>query len=201
MLICAWGYQRKQSNCRSRQTQQRYALANMGMLRARNSGAGGGIVLVIGVIWLLSKCGGGGSSTSREPVPLAEPAQLSTPFVEVPETLYVNAVGLNQRSGPNGPVISKLSRGEPVNVYERSGTWVRVSADGAAQLWVSSSHLCSGVTCATAPAAHIRPATQSGRSKLKYVDDTCPCSGSRVCIGPRGGRFCITSGGNKRYGV
>lgn len=22
-----------------------------------------------------------------------------------------------------------------------------------------------------------------------------------VCIGPRGGRYCITSGGNKRYGI
>lgn len=30
---------------------------------------------------------------------------------------------------------------------------------------------------------------------------SCPCSGGNVCIGPRGGRFCITSGGNKRYGV
>lgn len=30
---------------------------------------------------------------------------------------------------------------------------------------------------------------------------SCPCSGSSVCIGPRGGRYCITSGGNKRYGV
>lgn len=30
---------------------------------------------------------------------------------------------------------------------------------------------------------------------------SCPCSGSNVCIGPRGGRYCITSGGNKRYGV
>lgn len=30
---------------------------------------------------------------------------------------------------------------------------------------------------------------------------TCPCSGGNVCIGPRGGRYCITSGGNKRYGV
>lgn len=28
----------------------------------------------------------------------------------------------------------------------------------------------------------------------------CPCSGGDVCIGPRGGRYCITSGGNKRYG-
>lgn len=168
---------------------------------ARKSGAGGGIFVVMGVIWLMSKCGGGGSSTSTEPMPIAEPAQVSTPFVEATETLYVNTAGLNQRSRPSGPVISKLSRGESVSVYERSGTWVRVSVDGAAPLWVSSSHLCSGVACATAPAAHIRPTTQSRRSKLKYVDDTCPCSGSRVCIGPRGGRFCITSGGNKRYGV
>lgn len=29
----------------------------------------------------------------------------------------------------------------------------------------------------------------------------CPCSGGNVCIGPRGGRYCITSGGNKRYGI
>ena len=53
--------------------------------------------------------------------------------------------------------------------------------------------------------------TSSSRSHQKkhtktsgtYVYDggSCPCSGSRVCIGPRGGRYCITSGGNKRYGV
>jgi len=29
----------------------------------------------------------------------------------------------------------------------------------------------------------------------------CPCNGSNVCVGPRGGRYCITSSGNKRYGV
>ncbi len=29
----------------------------------------------------------------------------------------------------------------------------------------------------------------------------CPCNGGRVCVGPRGGRYCITSSGNKRYGV
>lgn len=34
-----------------------------------------------------------------------------------------------------------------------------------------------------------------------YFGSGCPCSGSQVCIGPRGGRYCITSGGNKRYGV
>lgn len=34
-----------------------------------------------------------------------------------------------------------------------------------------------------------------------YQGSGCPCSGSQVCIGPRGGRYCITRGGNKRYGV
>ena len=29
----------------------------------------------------------------------------------------------------------------------------------------------------------------------------CPCNGGPVCVGPRGGRYCITTGENKRYGV
>lgn len=34
-----------------------------------------------------------------------------------------------------------------------------------------------------------------------YGGGSCPCSGRSICVGPRGGRYCITSGGNKRYGV
>ena len=34
-----------------------------------------------------------------------------------------------------------------------------------------------------------------------YGGGSCPCSGSNICVSPRGGRYCITSGGNKRYGV
>ena len=34
-----------------------------------------------------------------------------------------------------------------------------------------------------------------------YGGGSCPCSGRNICVGPRGGRYCITSGGNKRYGV
>ena len=29
----------------------------------------------------------------------------------------------------------------------------------------------------------------------------CLCNGGNVCVGPRGGRYCITSSGKKRYGV
>lgn len=34
-----------------------------------------------------------------------------------------------------------------------------------------------------------------------YNGGGCSCSSGNVCYGPRGGRFCITSGGNKRYGI
>jgi hypothetical protein len=34
-----------------------------------------------------------------------------------------------------------------------------------------------------------------------YQQDQCSCFGHNVCFGPKGGRYCITSGGNKRYGV
>ncbi len=33
------------------------------------------------------------------------------------------------------------------------------------------------------------------------TEGACPCNGGDVCVGPRGGRYCVTSGGNKRYGV
>lgn len=28
----------------------------------------------------------------------------------------------------------------------------------------------------------------------------CPCGSGKVCVGPRGGRYCITKSGNKEYG-
>jgi hypothetical protein len=30
---------------------------------------------------------------------------------------------------------------------------------------------------------------------------SCACGSGRLCIGPRGGRYCIKGGGKKRYGV
>lgn len=32
-------------------------------------------------------------------------------------------------------------------------------------------------------------------------DGNCPCNGGNVCTGKRGGRYCITASGRKRYGV
>lgn len=30
--------------------------------------------------------------------------------------------------------------------------------------------------------------------------DGCSCGSGKICIGPRGGRYCITASGTKRYG-
>lgn len=46
-----------------------------------------------------------------------------------------------------------------------------------------------------------RTSLASKKREFNYSPGGCPCSGNNVCIGPRGGRYCITSGGNKRYGV
>lgn len=43
--------------------------------------------------------------------------------------------------------------------------------------------------------------SRGGAGTYGVVGTSCPCSGSNICVGPRGGRYCITSGGNKRYGV
>ncbi|RPE96302.1 hypothetical protein [Frederiksenia canicola] len=41
-----------------------------------------------------------------------------------------------------------------------------------------------------------KPKKSSSRSSY---GGSCPCSGSIDCVGPRGGTYCYTSGGNKRY--
>lgn len=68
----------------------------------------------------------------------------------------------------------------------------------------SSSNLYSFNYAAPSKRPKSRRSAKSRRSRgsSSYIGSgSCPCSGGSVCIGPRGGRYCITSGGNKRYGV
>ncbi|WP_342030844.1 hypothetical protein [Acinetobacter baumannii] len=37
------------------------------------------------------------------------------------------------------------------------------------------------------------------KQKKTYYDSDCSCAVVDYCVGPRGGHYCITSGGNKRY--
>jgi hypothetical protein len=70
----------------------------------------------------------------------------------------------------------------------------------------SSYRSATGLYSGSRYTASGRRRSSSGRSRsrsrgLYDGGGSCPCSGSNICIGPRGGRYCITSGGNKRYGV
>jgi len=128
---------------------------------------------------------------------------------------------------PNGSPMMQLYEGTEVAIYGVRGDWTRISPEREPPRWVRSSKLCSGNSCwkaspqgrADYPASgspnyysgqnqyrsprsqqnhspeqkQAKPAKQSGGS------GQCPCSGSQDCIGPRGGHYCITSGGNKRY--
>lgn len=137
---------------------------------------------------------------------------------------YVSADVVNCRSQPTtaSTVIAKVKQGWPVSVIENKDEWSRLDTP---RCWVLSRFLSSAFVATTPAAARghasstrrspsNRAATpsqlygksspaksRSSRPSRSYDSGACPCSGSRVCIGPRGGRYCITSGGNKRYGV
>ena len=137
---------------------------------------------------------------------------------------YVSANILNCRAGPaaSEAVVAKLDRGQNVDVAERSGTWSRLSSPDC---WVLTRYLSDDYVASSSarPSSLYGPATsdsssyglssprstrastkkkpRSSKRRSSSSQSGCPCSGSQVCIGPRGGRYCITSGGNKRYGV
>lgn len=170
------------------------------------------LIILVGIFWLF----GERTPTATKPAAVVTPSQnlISTPapLVSNPEApapqpvsdQYVNADKLNQRDRPAGKVVSSLKRGTQVQIYERQNEWVRVSADGQPARWLSSSKLCTGATCFTvskAPSAPLASPPKQYRQTSPSYGSSCSCSSGNVCIGPRGGRYCITSGGNKRYGV
>lgn len=117
-------------------------------------------------------------------------------------------------------VMSRLSEWSLVNRV-KAGCWVlsRYLDDGAAvspnfsapnhrakrvrsSSQATRSHPRSYAFGYLPPRKHRRSSTfRRSRSSFSYGGGSCPCSGGNVCIGPRGGRYCMTSGGNKRYGV
>lgn len=56
-----------------------------------------------------------------------------------------------------------------------------------------------GATQAHAAPPRHRPSAVSSHNSIRSPGDACSCAGAQNCTGPRGGKYCITSGGNKRY--
>jgi SH3-like domain-containing protein len=130
---------------------------------------------------------------------------------------YVNTEKINIRNAPvDGRIIGYLKRGKQVLIYDRKGEWERISKENETPKWVSSKLLCTGSSCYinTVQSSHSSYSSKlplntnrtssftSGnraKSSAGLSSGSCPCSGVSNCVGPRGGIYCITSGGNKRY--
>lgn len=153
------------------------------------------------------------NETSSPPQPIAalpaaaSPASGSTDGADSEDTVYVSTASLNGRAKPStsSTVVHKLMRGETVHIVERKNGWLKV-IQGAATFWIISKHVS-----ATPPEAQYTPAPiarlvsspkkSSKRHAFQSSGGACSCSSGGVCVGPRGGRYCYTSGGNKRYGI
>ncbi|VTX53618.1 Uncharacterised protein [Acinetobacter junii] len=121
---------------------------------------------------------------------------------------YVNSNILNVRDNPNGKVIDQLKRGQSVFIYDVKGDWERVSKENERQKWVDSNFLCSTLNCyySSNNVFNNRVINKTTKSRNKVTKkmkvtsiDVCTCGTGSYCYGPRGGRFCYTSGGNKAY--
>lgn len=159
---------------------------------------------------LIGQCTNGGGSRSTTPQGLASIPTSQTPT----RWQYVQAATLNCRSdrSTSSTALRQLSINDSVGVLDEQGGWSKVQ--GSPDCWVRSSYLADSRKYV--PPARATPqraystsgsSSRSGSSNSRRsrpqgaYSGSCPCSGSHVCIGPRGGRYCITSGGNKRYGV
>lgn len=173
------------------------------------------VAVVLALLALIGTC------TSRTPssVPQSQRTALAS---TADKTAVVSVRNANCRSSasPTASVVASEARGDKVAVLEELSGWSRVSSSGH-DCWIKSSLLGEPGSSLTlpVPAADASAATTAGlglvsssslhrgstpkrhhRARISS-DSDCPCSAGNVCIGPRGGRYCMTSGGNKRYGV
>lgn len=166
----------------------------------RQSGTAVTIFFLFVAVWLMGRCSGSDHRTeqaasSRSYAPSqTDRASLTTQAATPQEERFVEASTLNMRESPGGAVIGRLTRGDTIVVEQEQGDWVRVRTSDSRNGWISRRYTCNGYGCWHAREVRAAPVRRS-----TYTGGTCPCSGSNNCIGPRGGRYCITSGGNKRY--
>ena len=123
---------------------------------------------------------------------------------------YVNIETLNVRNKPeNGEIVEKVARGDAVLIYDRKDDWERLSKEFESPKWVLSKYLCTFENCFLKGDLYSKSAVKNNYSRhiksqpttkiKKTYSSGCSCGSGSYCYGPRGGRYCYTSGGNKSY--
>jgi Protein of unknown function (DUF4236)/Bacterial SH3 domain len=165
------------------------------------------IILLIVLVFMLWRCGEGDQSKVNDTAPAQRASsQFSSPSAST-ETVYVSANTLNGRSEPStsSAIVSRLNRGDRLDVLDRQGEWTKVIKAGVT-FWIATKYISASFVAAEPqrqPSALMdsKPSAIKSNRQRRGGGGICPCSTGKVCIGPRGGRYCITSGGNKQYGV
>ncbi|WP_419809432.1 SH3 domain-containing protein [Sphingomonas sp.] len=135
--------------------------------------------------------------------PVTAPATQAASYP--PPTLFVTPARVNCRAGASTrtPVLAQLVAGTAM-VMGNEGSWRHVAHDGR-ERWIAADLLTTvmpqktaAATFAIGPADMSPPLHRRSIASSTVVGD-CPCRTGGICIGPRGGRYCITPGGHKRY--
>lgn len=128
---------------------------------------------------------------------------------------YASIPALGQQKQPSG---SGISKGTEYALIAKRSEYVQVQVNGR-PVWAEDTLFGTASACAksaapnTAPAkpiaksmpspaqASITTSSPNRRKAAPSASSGCSCGSGRVCVGRRGGRYCIASGGKKRYGV
>jgi Protein of unknown function (DUF4236)/Bacterial SH3 domain len=181
--------------------------------------SGCGIWAIVAIsLFALGKCVGGVDPTPTAPVVTTKAIPQQSLLTSQPEARatadsssdHITGEMVEGRTNPSSTakVLHVFQNGDVVRVVKRKRNWIKVIQNGVT-FWVLAKHISS-----PARASHIakrsslvsRPSKQSTKrnrasKRSGFSGGSCPCRSGRICTGPRGGRYCITSGGNKKYGV
>jgi hypothetical protein len=191
----------------------------------------GGLILLVVVAFIGGRCSSGPSPSSTESlVGQAGPQSSPGTPIRTARVRRASA-NCRAAPQPAAAILASIHSGNDLQVFETSGTWSRVQWLSqtcwiSTSLLTSGGAPPSDLAAPFSPDAqpsyayspsppparrssgassrHRSRSSGSTSTRRSYGGDfgsSCPCSSSRICIGPRGGRYCITSGGNKRYGV
>ncbi|QMW23436.1 DUF4236 domain-containing protein [Sandaracinobacteroides saxicola] len=189
-------------------------LGSMPTAGSQQTGCGGGVAaVIIGLLCLV------GLAAAIAPKPDASSVSSlglagsgTIGDTASPERLYVRPTRANCRKMASfrSAIIAKFDQNDLLTIAETRNGWARIDRLPAATCWVSRPLLAENEI---SPPPRRSPATARPHAGYQYraavrpsrstytSSYNCPCGSGRICVGPRGGRYCLTSGGNKRYGV
>ncbi|KAF0117711.1 MAG: hypothetical protein FD163_241 [Hyphomonadaceae bacterium] len=147
-------------------------------------------------------------------------AEISQPPTKTQYFLIDKARTFSEPSASSAPA-KVFDYSEPVEIIEKGVDWSKVIQNGLT-FWVLSQHLSDHVSPNIAKAENtlanktysqtpqnfkssnaksVKQATvKKAKAKTRRANSGCSCGSGGMCTGPRGGRYCLTSNGNKNYG-